>query len=144
MSTDGIDFYLLETGSDAAVDRLACRVVEKAYTAGHRIGLLARGDAHAEALDDLLWTYSQGSFVPHARGAPGVDAPVVIHPGQPPSETAWDVLVTLLDEPLGEAFHRLRIADIIGAGEEQRQLARRRFRYYREHGMEPRTHRIQA
>ncbi len=145
MSSDGVDFYLLEADSDAAIDRLACRVVEKAYAAGHRISLLARDPAHGEALDDLLWTYAQGSFIPHARAGTDGNSPVVIHAGVPPSpQVAGEVLVTLLDEPLPEAFHHLRIADMIGAGDARRQLARRRFRYYREHGMEPRTHRIQA
>ncbi len=142
MSAPGVDFYVLESPSEAAVDRLACRVVDKAYGAGHRVALLARDDAHGELLDDLLWTFSQGSFIPHALVRDDEQAPVLVHPGIPPGDIPVEVIVTLLDDPLDEAFHHLRIADIIGAGEERRRQARLRFRFYREHGMEPRTHRI--
>lgn len=142
MNQGAVDFYLLEQPSPAGAQKLACRVVEKAWRAGHRVVLLVRDESHCDALDDLLWTFSQGSFVPHARYRDEPTAPVVVCSSAPVDEPSFSAIVTLSPDPLGEAFHRLRIADIIGPGEVEKKQARLRYRYYREHGFEPQTHRI--
>ena len=60
-----VDFYLLGEGADSR-ERIACRLAEKAWRLGNRVYVLAPDQAAAQALDELLWTFSQGSFVPHA------------------------------------------------------------------------------
>ncbi|KAA3632035.1 MAG: DNA polymerase III subunit chi, partial [Proteobacteria bacterium] len=133
MGTEAIvEFYLLENPSDSGVMRLACRVVEKAWQTGNRVWLLARDGPQGDALDELLWTFSQGSFVPHARRGEDSDAPVVVATEPPDPRDRFDVIVTLHSDPLDEPFHRLRIADIIGAGESEQQQARLRYQVYRD------------
>ncbi len=141
-SIAGVDFYLLESAPGNAVDRLACRVVDKAYRAGHRTFLLARDDQHCRELDELLWSFSQGSFVPHALAEEDDRGPVVIAAAPPDAASDYQVVVTLAEQPLAKAFHHLRIADMIGASDADRQAARHRYRYYREQGLDPRTHRL--
>ena len=50
-----IDFYVLENSNEQGRLRVACRVTEKAYRAGHRVHVLARDAEEAGVLDDLLW-----------------------------------------------------------------------------------------
>ena len=60
-----VDFYLLGAGHNSHA-LFACRLAEKVWRLGHRVYLLAADPPAANELDDLLWTFSQGSFVPHA------------------------------------------------------------------------------
>jgi DNA polymerase-3 subunit chi len=65
MSAARVSFYVL--GGTEPNTRLgyACRLVEKAYKLQNRIHAHT-GDANmAKVLDTLLWTFRQGSFVPH-------------------------------------------------------------------------------
>ncbi|HVC29766.1 MAG TPA: DNA polymerase III subunit chi, partial [Steroidobacteraceae bacterium] len=60
-----VDFYVIEAAAPAARLRVACRLAEKAYLAGQR-ALIWHGErAELEVLDELLWTFAEGSFVPH-------------------------------------------------------------------------------
>lgn len=142
MDVAGVDFYLLEKPSDNSVLRLTCKVVEKAWETGYRVVLLARDQTQCERLDDLLWTFSQGSFIPHALQHDDPDAPVILTHSPPTTPDHIAAVVSLHPQPLEEKFHSLRIADIIGAGEAEKHEARLRYRYYRQCGIEPRTHRI--
>jgi DNA polymerase III subunit chi len=141
MAPHGIDFYLLESPGDG-IEKVTCRLVAKAWNARKRAWIVARNDVQCAALDDLLWTYSQSSFIPHARVEDDPAAAVVIAAAPPSRDTAIDVIFTLRAEPLEEAFHHLRIADIIGSDETERRQARQRYRFYRERGIEPRMIRL--
>ncbi len=138
-----IDFYVLEPDSGNSRLKLACRVVEKAYATGHRIHLWARNDDEAHTLDDLLWTFSQSSFVPHTCGD-GVDktsAPVQISHSTPRPEQA-EIVVSVADQPVSDYSSFIRVAEIVGCEEAEKKSGRARYRFYRDHGVEPQTHRI--
>ena len=138
-----VDFYLLDPATGKEVLTLACKVAAKAWKNGFRVFVLAADHAQCETLDELLWTYSQGAFVPHALdGQQDDDDPVVIGSAADRCPAQAAVVVSLHREPLGPAFHHLRIADIIGASEAERAEARERFRFYRDNGMEPGMHRL--
>ncbi len=136
-----VDFYVLP--GDEARARLvyACRWVEKAYQQDCRVYVHASGPGEAEAFDELLWVFSDGSFVPHelAAGDTAPSAPVVIGFGAPRDA---DVLVNLApDAP--EFFERYaRVAEFVDADPTRRDQGRRRFAFYRERGLQPETHRL--
>ncbi|HEU4778670.1 MAG TPA: DNA polymerase III subunit chi, partial [Steroidobacteraceae bacterium] len=91
-----VDFYVSETaGADARL-RLACRVAEKAYLAKQAVVVLFDDVALLPKFDDLLWTFGDGSFVPHDTvTAEGVcDSPVALTTGPLPNGHA-DVLINL-------------------------------------------------
>ncbi len=138
----GVDFYVLKSPSPQAVLRLACRVVERAWNNGFRIFLMGRDDAQCGTLDDLLWTFSQGSFIPHERNIVNPESHVTIGSNAPKPDEGFSAIVTLHPDPVDRTFHQYRIADIIGADEVEVKQARQRFRHYRELGLEPRTHHI--
>ncbi|KPK55753.1 MAG: DNA polymerase III subunit chi [Thiotrichales bacterium SG8_50] len=140
-----IDFYLVKSESVHSTELLTCRLAEKAYTLGHRVYIHSADDAQLERLDDLLWTFAAGSFVPHVRlqGEQGDDAPVVLSTQAAPAEHT-DVLINLADEvPL--FFSRFeRVAEIVGADAALRSSARERYRYYRDRGYPLETHELDA
>ena len=60
------DFYLIAKPRfrDQPL-RLVCELARKACDAGHWTLVLARDQAQAEALDDLLWDMGEDVYVPH-------------------------------------------------------------------------------
>ena len=137
-----VDFYVQATEAPKGHLTLACRVTEKAYQAGHRIYLRCENAQQAAQLDELLWTFSQSSFVPHQLASSGrSDAPVTIGHTPPSSEQA-DVIVSLAEEPIPDVEGCARVAEIVGHDNTQREIGRKRFRFYREKGLDPVTHEI--
>lgn len=137
-----IDFYLKEGGDAGQELVIACKVVAKAWTAGFNVFVLCGDNEQSHRFDDLLWSFNQGSFIPHALA--GQDPEVRVHIDSTTDRVPEDVsmVITLHPEPLAETFHHLRIADIIGPSEQQRAEARNRFRYYRSQGINPGMHRL--
>jgi len=133
-----VDFYVLE-GDGGGRQLLACRLIEKASTLGHRIYVHTASPAEAARLDDLLWTFRAGSFVPHAT-LPG-EAPVRIGHQGPPADGA-DVLVNLTAS-VPEFIDRFeRVVELVGTEATDKEQARERFRDYRGRGLEPTTHNL--
>jgi len=133
--TERVDFYILD--SAAARDRwtFACRLTEKAYLRDLRVVIVNDTLADARALDDLLWTFNENSFVPHQVCVEPTEAdratPVqlTVEPGALP---AADLLVNLSAQVPQACERFARIAEIIDADEERRRLGRERFKYYRD------------
>ena len=138
-----VDFYIL--GEQSRGDRftLACRLAEKAWASGRRVYLHTNSPADSDRLDRLLWTFRQGSFVPH--GIDGMASstlnPVLIgHDGEAGEE--HDVLINLA-EGVPTFFSRFeRVAELIEKAPEQRQQGRLRYTFYRDRGYPLQTHAI--
>jgi hypothetical protein len=60
-----VDFYLLSDSEPRAALKTACRLAEKAYDQGLKVVVRTDSSAATAQLDDLLWTFSDRSFVPH-------------------------------------------------------------------------------
>ncbi len=138
-----IDFYILSEQSPHNRDMLSCRLAEKVYKLGNR--LYIHTDSHSEAcrVDDLLWTYRDGSFLPHEiyREGQASESPVVIgHHEEPDAEA--DVLINLAPAvPL--FFSRFeRVAEIIAPQAGEKRGGRERYRFYRERGYALKTHNL--
>jgi DNA polymerase-3 subunit chi len=146
-----VDFYVTGESGEAARLRLACRVTEKAYLGGHRVVVFCDDPAVLPRFDELLWTFGDGSFVPHdvvtAEGA-GCAAPVALTtgplPADPSPDDRWQVLVNL--GATVPAWHArfARIAEFLDARPEVRAAGRERFKTYRASSIEPHTHNVGA
>jgi DNA polymerase-3 subunit chi len=138
-----IDFYVSnEAGAEVRL-RLACRVTEKAYLAKQQVVVLL--DAQdLRRFDELLWTFGDGSFVPHdavtAADAP-CEAPVALTTGPLPAGHT-DVLINLGGTVPGDVERFARIAEFIDARPEVRAAGRERFKAYRGQSIEPQTHNV--
>jgi DNA polymerase-3 subunit chi len=138
-----IDFYVSDEAGDAARLRLACRIAEKAYLAKQKVVCFADA-ALLPRLDELLWTFGDGSFVPHdmvTREGASCDAPVALTTGPLPAEHA-DVLINLADSvpPFFEKF--ARVAEFLDGRPEVRSAGRERFKAYRGQSLDPQTHNV--
>jgi len=141
-----VDFYVLPSQEPAARLRFACRLVEKAWRNRHRVRVQCEPGGELEALDELLWTWSDRSFLPHHRLGSDEDAPA----GAPPPVVLADTadtdaadgdLVVNLGGALPPDFERFaRIAEVVDADDARRRLGRERYKQYRERGIEPTTH----
>lgn len=138
-----VDFYVLAAADAAARLRFACRLAEKAYRLGHRVHLHAGSADAAARLDELLWTFRQGSFVPHELAVPdaAADSPVTIGHGNDTAPGA-DLLINLADAIPPVAGQFARVAEIVDDSADGRQQGRERFRQYRQAGREISTHDI--
>ncbi len=138
-----VDFYVPAEG--AATDRyaIACRLTEKAYHRGHRVYIHVASDSDARRMDELLWTFRQGSFVPHGLIAEINDdlTPVLIG-ADAQAGGEHDVLINMGDS-IPAFFSRFeRVAEVVEGDQTGRQAARERFRFYRDRGYPLDTHDI--
>jgi len=143
MAAVRIDFYVLEANATDGRLRLACKIIDRAYRSGHSVYLWTRDDQESGLLDDLLWTFSQSSFIPHVRnnGNSDLTAPVLIG-HHPPQSGSAEVVVSVADQPVEDYSNFVRIAEVVGFDEIEKQSGRSRFKFYRDQGLELETHRI--
>ncbi len=146
-----VSFYVLQSEPAGGNGRfaLACRIAEKALRAGVDSGQTAYihcPDEHSlSLLDDLLWTFRQGSFIAHERLALVQDwndtAPVIIGSGTPPEQLNAVMINLAEDVPL--FFSRFeRVAELVDpAG---RETGRQRYQFYKDRGYPLETHKIEA
>jgi DNA polymerase-3 subunit chi len=142
--TDRVDFYVLKDASPKQGWNFACRLTEKAYLRALRVAVLAQNEADARSLDDLLWTFNERSFVPHAlhHGAePGTTTPVYVT-ADPDGGPGADLLVNLSNRMPREPQRFARIAEIIDADAERKRLGRERFKSYRDLQLPLETHQL--
>jgi DNA polymerase-3 subunit chi len=143
--TDRVDFYVLKSSAPRPRWTFACRLTEKAYLRDLTVAVLCDTAADSGALDELLWTFNDRSFVPHEVCRPGASgaapAPVQLTPDLETVATA-DLLINLSGHlpPRLERF--ARVAEIIDADDERRARGRERFKAYRDLKLPVETHQL--
>ena len=139
-----VDFYVSQdAGADVRL-RLACRIAEKAYLARQQVVVLLEDTETLQRFEELLWTFGDGSFVPHdSLGSDGAEceAPVTLTTGALPAAHR-DVLLNLtgMVPPCFDQF--TRVAEFLDARPEVRAAGRERFKTYRAKSIEPQTHNV--
>jgi DNA polymerase-3 subunit chi len=141
-----VDFYILGSDSNDARLKLACKIVDKAFELRHHVFVHGATDEEARQLDELLWTLSQGSFIPHRIVREPLTEParepVLIGMTEPPAAGRWDVLVNLAPQ-VPDFFSRYeRVAEVVDAHPERRERSRERYRFYRDRGYKLNTHQV--
>lgn len=138
-----IDFYVMSDRARGDRFSFACRLTEKIYQQGRRVLLYAASSTEMSHLDRLLWTFRQGSFVPHGIETevdPSITPVLIGYADQTGEEQ--DVLVNL-SPTVPEIFSRFdRMAEVIDQDPENRSAGRERFRFYRDQGYPLETHDI--
>ena len=139
-----IDFYIL--ADQAAGDRyhLACRLAEKAWQKGRRIYIHTQHDTESRHIDRLLWTFREGSFVPHgliSENDPEL-TPILIGSGDEVGNE-HDVLISLTTEAPAFFSRFERVAELIDHDAEVKKAGRDRYRLYRDRGYTLNTHSIE-
>jgi len=139
-----VDFYVLSEQSDEGPLPTACRLCEKAVAAGQRVHVHAPDPDVAAAIDRLLWIYKQGGFIGHERlgASKDPDLAAVLIGADEPLPSHRDVLMNLGAEvpPFFDRFGR--VLEIVAGDPAQRARSRERFKFYRDRGLAPETHKL--
>lgn len=140
-----VDFYVLEEPDADARLRLACRLAERAWSEAQPVFVLAGSAEEARTFDNLLWTYRDRSFVPHALADTPEAAAVRVRIGMDVARADPGGVLINLAAAVPEGFERFeRILEPLDGDRERRQQGRDRFRYYRERGVTPQSHPVDA
>jgi DNA polymerase-3 subunit chi len=143
--TERVDFYILKSAAAKQRWTFACRLTEKAYLRDMRVVIANDTLADAQALDDLLWTFNERSFIPHkiCLDEQSLDPATKVHLTVEPATVAGGDLLVNLTARLPLHFERFaRVAEIIDADEERRRLGRERFKSYRDLKVALETHQL--
>ncbi len=141
-----IDFYLLASIEEQDRLQLACRLTEKAWRQGYRICVLTEHPQTADRLDQLLWSYREDAFIPHAR-LPDQDAPVLITADAAALASQGGperLLIRLSTAPPEHWQDFERVAELVGSGEADRATGRQHYRHYQTQGIRPHLHHLQG
>jgi DNA polymerase-3 subunit chi len=139
-----VDFYILAQPDERARQLLACKLAEKAWRLDNAVYIHTKDRTAAEQLDELLWTFRDGSFVPHglADCKDGTESsPIVIGCDEQGVE-ARDLLINLGDDIPGFVEGFPRVAELVTSDQDCRNLSRKRYAAYRDQGHELNTHRL--
>ncbi len=142
-----VDFYILEGASPSGRLKLACKLAEKAYLASQTVLVWDTDPAELKAFDAMLWTFNDGSFVPHeslqVSGASAADSPVLLSSGVPLSANV-DIIINLAPDLPPHIGLAGRVIEIIDGDDARRRAGRARFKAYRELGVQPASHNIRG
>jgi DNA polymerase-3 subunit chi len=138
-----VDFYILQDSQPGARALLTCRLTEKAFKQGHQVYINTESGQQLKKLDDLLWTFRDGSFLPHGRYEANASSthPVLLGYAVEP-EGPSDVLVNLSNDVPSFFSRFTRVAELVGGDEVQRENARERYRFYQDRGYTLNTHKL--
>ncbi len=137
-----VDFYVLGDGALTA-EQLACRLALMAWEQGHSIAVLTETADLANQLDELMWDYPAGRFLPHSAEAGDTRAPVIIAQADVPLPGDSEVIINLTRTAIAEPGRFKRLLEIVPGSPEQRTASRRKFRAYRDQGLDPASHPIE-
>ena len=139
-----IDFYVLQRMDERSRHSLACKLAEKAYKLDNTVYIHTRGADDARRIDDLLWTFRDGSVVPHglSGASDGTEASPVVIGSDLDGIEPRDLLINLCDEipPFAQSFPR--VAEVVTSDENCRLLSRKRYATYRDQGHTINTHKL--
>jgi DNA polymerase-3 subunit chi len=137
-----VDFYILDSSDDHSRNLLACKLTEKAYRSGIPTFVRAASAEHAGRLDDLLWTFRQGAFIPHslAGAEDAEETPIVIGSKFPSFGEPSALLINVANHMPDPVTAFERIIEVVNNEPVCRNAGRDRYRLYKEQGITPTVH----
>lgn len=132
-----IEFHILSTSGDDAKLRHTCQVVEQLYQQQKPVFVYVESDATAQKLDEVLWSFRDQAFIPHevctTQSPTHSRISVLIGTGNAP--TAYKaILINLTDTAPPQPENTAQIIEIVDASPTHKQLARERYKQYRDQG----------
>jgi DNA polymerase-3 subunit chi len=143
-----VDFFVLDAAKHQQALLYACKLVEQAHQDKQSIYIHMNNAEEAERFDALLWTYREDSFLPHTIfKADNINPPPIqIGFGELNlPEAATQGLLLNFAHAVPAFYTKFnRVAEIVFTDPVVQQLARERFKQYRNNGCEITTHKIKA
>ncbi|CTP84697.1 DNA polymerase III subunit chi [Xanthomonas translucens pv. phlei] len=131
------DFYLIAKPRFLTEPlRLVCELARKANDANMWTLVLARDEAQAEELDELLWAFDPDAYIPHQIAGADVDEEeaqvLIVPPGvEAPSRA---LVINLRDDAYLGACER--VLEVVPADPAAREPLRERWKQYKALGFE--------
>ena len=130
-------FYMLDEQQGDKIDLVmlnACFQAAHYYRQNQRVFIYCQDQNQAHQIDELLWSFDPDSFVPHnlPGEGPKSGAPVEISWQSPTNRRP--ILVNLTSTVPNFAQNYSQIIDFVPHNESLKQLARERYKHYRQQG----------
>jgi len=139
-----VSFYILSSASEQERCLFVCKLAEKAYRNGAYMYLQTASEEQNRLLDDLLWTFRAGSFIPHQIHNGEVPANanrIMIGTGAAPQN--WQKIIVNLSPQAPDNLEQAeRILEILNADENIKQAGRQRYRHYQQLQLAISTHKM--
>jgi DNA polymerase-3 subunit chi len=139
-----VSFYILPSESTQERYEFACKLIEKAYRSGCFCYVLTDNAEQSQKIDDLLWTFRAGSFIPHqiyTSELPAIEKVILIGSHDVPEN--WQKTVINLSSYCPKQFDKIeRILEILDNSEATKEPGRNRYRQYQQSGVNITTHKI--
>jgi len=135
-----VDFYVLARPTQSP-GQFVCRLAMMAWEQGHRILVRTENDEEADRINELMWDYPPGRFLPHDRDG-DEHSPVCITTRAGDIPAHRNLVINLCTEPVPQPERLKRLCEIVPAEPAQRTASRDKFRTYRDLGLSPETHTI--
>jgi DNA polymerase-3 subunit chi len=141
-----IDFHILEETSGLKSLHYACQLIEKTYQQQKRsIYIHVNSPEEADHFDTLLWTFRDDSFLPHDLHDPTHHASAPIEIGFNEAPSRHDNIMINLHNNIPRFYAQFnQVIEIVFSDASMQQLARARFKQYRDAGCEINTYKIKA
>ena len=112
--------------------KYTCDITEILCTLGKRVNIFTANDKDANFIDQLLWTFKQDSFIPHARTEFAEDEPVIIY-SKPEIERSANALILFDPINRNEINGHELIIDFAETYDKKRlQDSRQRYKEFRD------------
>jgi len=143
-----VSFYVLDTNQPRDRYTIACKITEKAYKLGQQVFILTETAEQTRAVDNQLWSFRQGSFVPHMivdnnTELPAEQLPNTVLIGTTTQACDATVLINLTNRVPDNPEMFKRIVEIIDQDEQVKQTGRQRYKTYQSRHFELKTHHLQ-
>jgi DNA polymerase IIIc chi subunit len=136
-----VDFYLLGESSLQA-GNLACRLALMAWERKQGVFVITASDTACEQLNELMWHYPEGRFLPHTRAGDQDSHKSPVNIGSFSNLNPTDVVINLCPEAVPQPERFSRILEIVPYADDERQASRLKYTSYRHLGLKPQTHEI--
>ena len=135
------DFYLIDKPRFREEPLLlVCELARKAFDAGLPTLVLARDNAQAEAIDDLMWSFDPDAYLPHQiAGSDEEDELTPILILAPDTDSPMrPMVINLRDAAVEGDFER--VLEVVPADPAARTPLRERWKQYQARGLELNKH----
>jgi DNA polymerase-3 subunit chi len=140
-----VDFYILGEQSGRNILQMVCQLCEKALSQKLSVVICTQSIDQAHELDEILWCYKPESFIAHEIFTPEIsnhhfNYPVLIYASEQQANNTvsadyHDLLINLSHSTPNNYQEFERLAELVDNDKQHKELARNRYRHYRDQGL---------
>jgi DNA polymerase-3 subunit chi len=134
-NTQVMFYQLTEDGSEVnSLSHHACLQAAYFYRQKQKVFIYSQNQEKAHDIDEMLWAFDTNSFVPHNLKGEGPSYGAAVEIGWQAPTGRRPVLINLTDTVPNFAHQFAKIIDFVPTDDTLKQLARERFKAYRQLG----------